>query len=235
MRKAHALGVELHADHKAVLMDEPLVDPVGADAGFEQAAPQPSGGLMVRAVHAEPLAVQPLQERVAGAHRMHVIACITERDVARRIGNILNQVAAERDVEHLMPAADAEDRPPACEEAADERELVAVAAVVDAAARGVFLPVEGGVHIGAAGQEQAAAALGVGGVHGEYGLRAAGGECGRVVGEITAIAADKNGLHRIILSAGFSACVRSILRRIGGPRQTVPHAADSGRISVHAV
>ena len=85
------------------------------------------------------------------------------------------------------------------------------------------------------GQEQAAAALGVGGVHGEYGLRAAGGECGRVVGEITAIAADKNGLHRIILSAGFSACVRSILRRIGGPRQTVPHAADSGRISVHAV
>ena len=73
--------------------------------------------------------------------------------VTEDVGQVLDQRAAPRDVEHLHATADAEDRQVSVERRVDETELGLVAGVVDTSRRGLTLgAVERGVDVSAADQ-----------------------------------------------------------------------------------
>jgi hypothetical protein len=74
--------------------------------------------------------------------------------VADDVGQVLDEVTTARDVQHLTPAADREDRQVAFEGGGQQRELGAVAIRVDAVGLRVgLLAVEAGLEVGAPRQE----------------------------------------------------------------------------------
>ena len=74
--------------------------------------------------------------------------------VADHLGQVLDEVAAERDVQHLRAAADREHRHVARERGLQQRELGAVALLDDPVRRLVALLAVGGrIEVGAAGED----------------------------------------------------------------------------------
>ena len=74
---------------------------------------------------------------------------------AGKVGDVLVQRAAERDVQHLQPATDRERRGRPFDRGAGQRELGFVGGAVDAVHLGVpFLAVAGGIDVGAAAQHE---------------------------------------------------------------------------------
>lgn len=113
----------------------------------------PSQPLMVGAVDQAGAAVQAVQEGIAGtAYGMELIAAVEAVAVCR--GKILNQAAAEADVDDLQPPADAEDRFFGLQEAEKKPELQPVQLRVDRPGALIFLTEPGRVDVAAARQKQ---------------------------------------------------------------------------------
>ena len=120
---------------------------------------------MVEGVHAERGAAEHLGDAALGIER-HLVNRVVVPVVARVLGNVLHERAAERDVEHLDAPAHAEGRLVALDERAAQRELGRVAQRVDGPGLGDGIgPVPFGLDVAAAGDDH-----GVDGVEGQIEL-----------------------------------------------------------------
>ena len=113
--------------------------------------------VMVR-LHGRSVAEQPREPR-AGLDRDVVVGeaagALLVPVVPDEVGQVLDQVAAERDVQHLRAAADREHRQVARERRGQQRELGAVALGHDPVRLGMrLLAVQLRVEVGAAGEDQ---------------------------------------------------------------------------------
>ena len=112
--------------------------------------PQPSDRLVVRAVDHKARAVQHMQQPCFCTDGMQAV---NAADLAVAF-DMLAQRAAEEDVEHLKPPADAENQQAAGKEIPHERKLARIARFVDIRRAGRQLPVAPGRDISPAGEEQ---------------------------------------------------------------------------------
>ena len=117
-------------------------------------ARSPGGGALHRRVVAEDLGEpRSLLERdvVVGERARRVLVLV----VADHVGQMLDEVAAARDVQHLAAAANGQDRHVACQRAVEQCELRAVALRHDAEGLVVrLLVVEIGIEVRAAREEK---------------------------------------------------------------------------------
>jgi len=153
-------------------------------------------GLMVCTVHGEFFAVKFAHQIMLRAYRVNGVAGLFCRHVVLRVRHILNEVAAECHVQHLVPSANAEYRLACCKKAFCKRNLVCITAVINAFARRVFLPIERRIYIGAAGDQQAVASVCVGKCHRDYRLRAASRQRRHIICKIAGVAAHKDPFHQ---------------------------------------
>ena len=157
------LGVPLHAEHPARVRHLDRLDEVveHAPAARHEPVAEPVDGLVVvrlGAVHE--LAARPRGERSLG--EPDVVVGVVERAepapvvaVADVVGQVLDQRPAERDVEQLHAAADAEQRQVALDRPARERDLRRVALGPRPGRAVVRLGAVGGrVEVGAAREDQ---------------------------------------------------------------------------------
>ena len=114
-------------------------------------------------------------------------------------GDVLDQVAAQGHVQHLMPPADAEDGFFQFQEPPRQIQLVPIPEGVDALACSVALAVQDGIHVRAAGEQQAVAGICQRQLHGKDRLHAAPPEGGGVICPGIRIAADENSFHGDLL------------------------------------
>ena len=157
------LGVPEHAEREALAGQLDRLDQVVLDraAGDHQALAELVDPLVMVRLDPDPLAPRrPARRAMPGASAHLVVAegprrCARWLVVADELRQVLVERAAAGDVEHLHPAADAEQRHVALERAPRQRELEAVALGPGALRLGVRLgAVAGRVDVGAAGEDQ---------------------------------------------------------------------------------
>jgi hypothetical protein len=157
------LGMPLHRHHDVRRGFDRLDHAVGAPRHRAQAAAEPPHRLMVdRVDHDLRLAVHvaeqaPLLDRDRVLHRLHVRRAVGHA-VAVLLRQMRDQIAAERDVQDLHAAADAENgEPVASERGAYQGQLEGVALAADVVVRGMRrAAVVVGRDVAAAGQQQTA-------------------------------------------------------------------------------
>ena len=81
---------------------------------------------MVCTVHGEFFAVKFAHQIMLRAYRVNGVAGLFCRHVVLRVRHILNEVAAECHVQHLVPSANAEYRLARCKKAFCKRNLVCI-------------------------------------------------------------------------------------------------------------
>ncbi len=157
---AGLLGMPLHADDEAAAGQLHGLDhPVVAHGRHHQAAAQPGETLVVAAQDLDPLAQHPTHDAPLLGLDHHPAECTRSGLVAGRaeeVGQLLDEVPPEADVEHLCAAADGQHRQVAPERILQHGDLEIVPLVAGAAVAGVgVLPVADGADVSTADQHQA--------------------------------------------------------------------------------
>ena len=152
-------GVPEDADREPAAMDPRRASsvPSSAHRDLAQARAEPTEALVVVRLDRRAIA----EDRAEPAVALEANVVVGERPgrvlvllVADDVGQVLNEIAAERDVEHLAAAADGEHRHVALERRFEQRSSARSRSRHDAGRLGVrLLAVELGVEIGAAGED----------------------------------------------------------------------------------
>ena len=149
-RAAKTLRVPLDSKDRKRLMRDRLDRAVGSAGEDLQPISQGFDSLMVRAVDCEARAVQRAQQARRGMNDVQTIA-------AAHLGvapNVLVQRAAERDVEELQAAADADDGLSRAQKFVNKRKLTPVTRCVDIGRAVDLLAIKARVNVAPAGQQK---------------------------------------------------------------------------------
>ena len=149
-RATQTLRVPLDSKDRKRLMRDRLDRAVGSTGEDLQPISQGFDSLMVRAVDCEARAVQRAQQARRGMNDVQTIA-------AAHLGvapNVLVQRAAERDVEELQAAADADDGLSRAQKFVNKRKLTPVTRCVDIGRAVDLLAIKARVNVAPAGQQK---------------------------------------------------------------------------------
>ena len=156
---AALLWMPLDADDETMAAElDGLDDAVLAPSGRDQTDPEFRHPLVVAAEDAEPLAEHPPDLAPLGGGDGYLAELARKRLVEVRpelVGQVLDEVPAQPDVQDLHPSTDREDRQVAAERGVEECELELVAGRIGPCAPGVGgLPVAAGLDVAAADQHE---------------------------------------------------------------------------------
>ena len=192
--KRHSLRMKLHTDNPSVFVDEALKDSVLAHAGGLKTICQTIHSLMVGTVGDKTISIQVAQERMYHVDRMDTVHLILPLMVGV-IGQILDQCAAQGDVQDLVSTADTENGPFQTEKQVDEYKFILVTLGINVTAGGIFLTVVAGIHVRTARNKKSIAIFSEREIHGYHALQSHGGEGSGIIFRSFGFAAKKYTFH----------------------------------------
>ena len=151
---AHALGMPLEGQDRALRMGDGFYDAVVGHLDHLETGSHLVNGLVVGAVGGKVSAVV-LSQPAIGCGSGHMDLVFGDPLVTAKLGNVLDQAATKMDVDDLMAFTDAQDRFVCVGESIQDGKLFVIQFGIDALGTIDRLTIAGWIYIGTARQDQA--------------------------------------------------------------------------------